>query len=243
MLRPTVDRGGAGAAHRPERGVHRGLGGHGHGPQRRREARSTVVEAHIQIDTGMGFGGFLADEPEKDPLGLPQPAQCGRVGHLHPAPRPEKRAEDLAARLGQFHRVVEAIRAAGFETGLSRRRVHYALLHCADARLDGVRAGSALLGRCRRVHGDGLYRVGYGEVGIEETRWLPKGTHGGRARPVVLRRPTRVACRPWAIRTASAWPRPGRRPGRPAAQRWLAARRHRPRQRPAGPHPGGHRCH
>ena len=29
------------------------------------EARSTVVEAHIQIDTGLGFGGFLASEPEK----------------------------------------------------------------------------------------------------------------------------------------------------------------------------------
>ena len=28
------------------------------------EARSTVVEAHIEIDTGLGFGGFLASEPE-----------------------------------------------------------------------------------------------------------------------------------------------------------------------------------
>ena len=29
------------------------------------EARSTVAEAHIQVDTGLGFGGFLAGEPEK----------------------------------------------------------------------------------------------------------------------------------------------------------------------------------
>ena len=29
------------------------------------ENRSTVVEAHIQVDTGMGYGGFLAAEPEK----------------------------------------------------------------------------------------------------------------------------------------------------------------------------------
>ena len=29
------------------------------------ENRSTVAEAHIQVDTGMGFGGFLVGEPEK----------------------------------------------------------------------------------------------------------------------------------------------------------------------------------
>ena len=29
------------------------------------ENRSTVAEAHIQVDTGMGFGGFLIGEPEK----------------------------------------------------------------------------------------------------------------------------------------------------------------------------------
>ena len=160
------------------------------------EARSTVVEAHIQIDTGMGFGGFLADEPEKILSvyrNLPNVAVSGICTQLHAR---KKGGEDLAARLGQFHRVVEAIRAAGFETGVVHAAGSYALLHCADARLDGVRAGSALLGRCRRVHGDGLYRVGYGEVGIEETRWLPKGHTVGSARPIVLRRPTRVAVLP-----------------------------------------------
>jgi len=114
------------------------------------EARSTVVEAHIQIDTGMGFGGFLADEPEKILSvyrNLPNVAVSGICTQLHAR---KKGGEDLAARLGQFHRVVEAIRAAGFETGVVHAAGSYALLHCADARLDGVRAGSPLLGRRRR---------------------------------------------------------------------------------------------
>ena len=54
-------------------------------------------------------------------------------------------------RFGEAEPVVEAIRAAGFETGVVHAAGSYALLHCADARLDGVRAGSALLGRCRRA--------------------------------------------------------------------------------------------
>ena len=189
------------------------------------EARSTVVEAHIQIDTGMGFGGFLADEPEKILSvyrNLPNVAVSGICTQLHAR---KKGGEDLAARLGQFHRVVEAIRAAGFETGVVHAAGSYALLHCADARLDGVRAGSALLGRCRRVHGDGLYRVGYGEVGIEETRWLPKGHTVGSARPVVLRRPTRVAVLPVGYQNGFGVARAQGSGLGALLRRWLAARR------------------
>ena len=189
------------------------------------EARSTVVEAHIQIDTGMGFGGFLADEPEKILSvyrNLPNVAVSGICTQLHAR---KKGGEDLAARLGQFHRVVEAIRAAGFETGVVHAAGSYALLHCADARLDGVRAGSALLGRCRRVHGDGLYRVGYGEVGIEETRWLPKGHTVGSARPVVLRRPTRVAVLPVGYQNGFGVARAQGGGLGALLRRWLAARR------------------
>ena len=183
------------------------------------ENRSTVAEAHIQVDTGMGFGGFLADEPEKILSvyrNLPNVAVSGICTQLHAR---KKGGEDLAARLGQFHRVVEAIRAAGFATGVVHAAGSYALLPCADARLDGVRAGSALLGRGRRVHGDGLYRVGYGEVGIEETRWLPKGHTVGSARPIVLRRHTRVAVLPvgyqngFGVARAEGRGRGGRREG------------------------------
>ena len=189
------------------------------------ENRSTVAEAHIQVDTGMGFGGFLADEPEKILSvyrNLPNVAVSGICTQLHAR---KKGGEDLAARLGQFHRVVEAIRAAGFETGVVHAAGSYALLHCADARLDGVRAGSALLGRCRRVHGDGLYRVGYGEVGIEETRWLPKGHTVGSARPVVLRRPTRVAVLPVGYQNGFGVARAQGGGLGALLRRWLAARR------------------
>lgn len=189
------------------------------------EARSTVAEAHIQIDTGMGFGGFPADEPDKilsAYRNLPNVALSGIYTQMHGL---KQDGQDLAAQLGQFHRAVDAIHAAGFETGLVHAAGSYALLHCAEARLDGVRAGSALMGRCRRVRGDGLSRVGYGEVGIEETRWLPKGHTVGGERPVVLRRPTRVAVLPVGYQNGFGVARTAQGGFWDAVRRWLAGRK------------------
>ena len=66
----------------------------------------------------------------------------------------------------------------------------------AAAWLDAVRAGSALLGRCRRTRNDGLQKVGYGEAGIEEIRWLPKDHTVGNEVLVTLKKPTRIAVLP-----------------------------------------------
>ena len=195
------------------------------------EARSTVVEAHIQIDTGMGFGGFLADEPEKILSvyrNLPNVAVSGICTQLHAR---KKGGEDLAARLGQFHRVVEAIRAAGFETGV---------VHAAGRGAGGLRPAGPLPPRPRRRAVPGGLRRG----GHRGDPLAPQGTHGGQRPP---HRPPAAHPRGGAARGLSErlrrGPRPGQRPGRPAAA--LAGRpaAHRPRQRPAGPHPGGHRCH
>ena len=140
------------------------------------ENRSTVVEAHIQVDTGMGFGGFLVSEPEKILLAyrsLPNVALTGIYTQLHgTAP------------------------TAGFETGIVHAAGSYALLHYDFARMDGVRAGSALLGRCRRSEDDGLVKVGYGLAPLTEVRWLPKGHTVGSGRSVTLKRATRVAVLP-----------------------------------------------
>lgn len=161
------------------------------------ENRATVAEAHIQVDTGMGFGGFLVSEPEKILLAyrsLPNVALSGIYTQLHAV---SDRDREVGAQLAQFHQVLDAIHAAGFETGTVHAAGSYALLHFDEARLDAVRAGSILLGRCRRAPGDGLRTVGYGEASLSEVRWLPKGhTVGASGRLVTLRRPTRVAVLP-----------------------------------------------
>ena len=160
------------------------------------ENRSTVAEAHIQVDTGMGFGGFLVGEPEKILLAyrsLPNVALSGIYTQLHAASGREQEVEE---QLKQFHQVLDAIHAAGFETGLVHAAGSYALMHFDSARLDAVRAGSVLLGRCRRAAGDGLTTVGYGEAPLAEVRWLPKGHTVGSDHLIVLKKPTRVAVLP-----------------------------------------------
>ena len=160
------------------------------------ENRSTVAEAHLQVDTGMGLGGFLVSEPEKLLLAyrsLPNVALSGIYTQLHAAKPndPETRQQ-----LQQFHQVLDTIHTAGFETGIVHAAGSFSLLHDQEARLDGVRAGSAILGRCRRTRDDGLKTVGYGQAPLTEIRWLPEGHTVGVERPVRLRRPTRVAILP-----------------------------------------------
>ena len=160
------------------------------------ENRATVACAHIQVDTGMGFGGFLVSEPEKILLAyrsLPNVALEGIYTQLHAMKVGDP---ECAHQLDQFHQVLDTIHAAGFETGTVHAAGSFALLHNDSARLDGVRAGSAILGRCRRTKDDRLKTVGYGEAPLAEVRWLPKGHSLGTDRPIVLKKPTRVAVLP-----------------------------------------------
>lgn len=160
------------------------------------ENRSTVVEAHIQVNTGMGFGGFLASEPEKLLLAyrsLPNVALTGIYTQLHAASPTDRGAE---GQLSKFNEILDVIHTAGFETGIVHAAGSYALLHCDFALLDGVRAGTVLMGRCRRTKGDGLKLVGYGEAPLTEVRWLPAGHVIVAGKPVTLPKPTRVAVLP-----------------------------------------------
>ena len=160
------------------------------------ENRATVACAHIQVDTGMGFGGFLVSEPEKILLAyrsLPNVALEGIYTQLHGMKLNDPEA---SRQLEQFHQVLDTVHKSGYETGIVHAAGSFALLHNDSARLDGVRAGSAILGRCRRTRDDRLKTVGFGEVPLAEVRWLPKGHSLGTDKPIILKKPTRVAVLP-----------------------------------------------
>ena len=124
---------------------------------------------------------------------LPNVAISGIYTQMHAAAGGERGA---SAQLEEFQRVVEAVHAAGFETGVIHAAGSSALMNYEFARLDAVRVASAFLGRCRRTRGDGLQKVGYGEATLEEIRWLPKGHTIGNEVLITLHRPTQVGILP-----------------------------------------------
>lgn len=190
------------------------------------ENRSTVAEAHIQVDTGLGFGGFLISEPEKILLAyrsLPNVALSGIYTQLHAV---TGKSQEVERQLKEFQQVLEAIHKAGFETGTVHAAGSFALLHFDDARLDAVRAGSAVLGRCRRTKGDGLATVGYGEASITEVRWLPKGHTVGVDKLIPMTKPTRVAVLPVGYQNGFGVERPR---SRGLLEFWRAWKRSRSR--------------
>ncbi len=190
------------------------------------QERSTVAPAHIQVDTGLGFGGFLVSEPEKILLAyrsLPKVALEGIYTQIHSVKPNDPSAR---AQLEHFQEALTAIREAGFDTGIVHAAGSFSLLHDQDSHLDGVRAGSAILGRCRRTRDDGLQTVGYGEVPLQEVRWLPKGHTLGTDRPVTLKKATRVAIIPVGYLNGFGVQRP-RDPGLLALLRQWRASRHR----------------
>jgi alanine racemase len=187
------------------------------------EERSTVAEAHVQIDIGMGFGGFLASEPEKllsIYQYLPNVAICGTYTQFHSA------GAGVDVQLHQFQEVLDLINQAGFETGIRHAAGSSVLMSGRAIELDAVRVGSAFLGRCRRTKGDRLQTVGKGEVTLDEVRWLPKGHTVGNETLVTLKKPTRVAVLPVGYRNGFGV-RHLRDPGLRAAIRAWWSNRHR----------------
>ncbi len=153
--------------------------------------RDMVAEAHVKIDTGMGRYGFLPSELEKI-LSVYQYndhiAVSGIYTHLHSAFCSEKAT---FAQVDTFRQVVQAIQDAGFEPGAAHCANSAAFLRWPELKMDGVRLGSALLGRV--LVKSNLHRVGWCEATVDELRWLPAGHTCGYGAAWKAKRPTQIA--------------------------------------------------
>ena len=153
-----------------------------------------VAQVHIKVDTGMGRYGFLASETEKildiyrfhDHL-----AVSGIYTHFHTA---FGKAKVTAKQAEQFQLVLGAIEAAGIEAGTSHCCNSHAFLRFPEWHMQGVRLGSALLGRVRMR--SGLRKVGICETTVDEVRWLPTGHTSGYGAAWRAKRPTKIAVIP-----------------------------------------------
>lgn len=158
--------------------------------------RGEIAEVHVKIDTGMGRYGFLPDETDKilpvfaymDSL-----AVSGIYSHFSCAfcNKKQTRAAYLA-----FQSVLRTIHEAGFETGEAHICNSAGLLRFPDYKLDGVRVGSAILGRLSFRGSYGLRRVGYCQSRVDELRWLPRGHSCGYGAGFRAKHPTRIAVLP-----------------------------------------------
>jgi len=156
--------------------------------------RGVVAEAHVKIDTGMGRYGFLPEETEKilsvyrynDHI-----AVSGIYTHFHTAFGKAK-ITDHQAEL--FRQAVKAIEDAGVEPGARHCCNSHAFLRWPELRMEGIRIGSAILGRV--LVRSSLRRVGYCEATVDEVRWLPAGHTTGYGAAWKAKKPTQIAVIP-----------------------------------------------
>lgn len=156
--------------------------------------RADIAEVHLKIDTGMGRYGFLPEEIERVKLlyrEMKHLAVSGIYTHFNCAFGGKKLTKREFA---VFQSVVSQLREAGLETGVVHCCNSSAFLRFPEMRCDGVRLGSAILGRM--PFRTKLRPVGYCESKIEELRTLPKGHSTGYGALWRAKQDTRVAIIP-----------------------------------------------
>lgn len=155
--------------------------------------RERPCRAHLKIDTGMGRYGFLPEEQgEVETLlrGLERVRITGVYTHFHSS---FGKAEITRRQFDQFRRMCDGLEAAGLSPGERHCCNSSAFLRFPDMHLDGVRLGSAILGRVAVRDPLGLKKVGWAEASVEELRVLPKGHTVGYGAATTLKRETRSA--------------------------------------------------
>lgn len=154
--------------------------------------RSTVAEAHLKIDTGMGRYGFLPEQMElihSIYREFSSIAFTGIYTHFYSSSEPVP----TQVQFDKFQSVVNELQAAGIETGMVHCCNSSAFLKYEHMHWDAVRVGSALLGRVTVGGNTGLKVVGDCQAELEEIRVIPAGHTVGYGAGWKAKRETRIA--------------------------------------------------
>ena len=123
------------------------------------ETLGVQAQVHVKIDTGMGRYGFLPDELDQLlPIFKYMPGLhvTGIYTHLHSAFCNQKATIVQAE---AFQGVLDKLHAEGCDTGMAHMLNSAGLLKYPEYAMDGVRVGSAILGRVSVRGSWGLVRA------------------------------------------------------------------------------------
>lgn len=155
-----------------------------------------LMRCHVAVDTGMGRDGLREDQLDgfisayKLCTGLQIVSVFTHYANCYGGHRGEKATMAQNAR---FWAALERFKAAGVETGLHHACNSAAALLYPGLRMDAVRIGSGLLGRCVGAQKAGLIRVGELCAPVVAVHELGKGDTLGYGSVWKARRPQRVA--------------------------------------------------
>lgn len=160
------------------------------------EKRRTVIEAHVEIDTGMGRYGFDPadfDKIESVYRHISNVALTGIYTHFCRAYDSEKVTRE---QVRQFDELLARLRGKGIEPGIVHAANSSALFRYDFGTYDAVRIGSALTGRIAGKGSFSLRKVGTVTESIAEIRWIPAKTTIGYGAAFRSRAPMRIAVIP-----------------------------------------------
>lgn len=157
------------------------------------EARKTVAEVQIKVDTGLGRYGFLPTEADKIAVIFKYMPNLAVIGMFTTYAASWLSKKLTLSQFNMFNNVLDKTTDMGFEPGVAHACDSAALFRYDFGRMDAVRVDTALSGRIPGKNAGGLSRVGYIEAGIEEIGWFPKGHRVGAEHGFVTKKPTKIA--------------------------------------------------
>lgn len=160
------------------------------------EKDGTVVDVHLEVDTGMGRYGFEPSELERILSVYRFMGNLNVTGMFTHFPSAFASRKATRAQYDKLLEVAAKVREAGCDPGMLHAANSAALFYCDLPPLDGVRVGSAISGRTTARGDTGLQKTGHLESEVAEVRWLPAGHGVGYGPAFVTKRPTKIAVIP-----------------------------------------------